>query len=246
MSATYNYNISGQAKIDAVFPVTGSTIATYMDPINFDFYRGDDNYDYMQHVKGILDMWGAVYVPPDYQTHPKDFFSDLTYKVPVIAFHGELDNTFNYISQLETFSPNAGGHSYFNHTSLCIVSGTYTLEGNNETADLVCLGSKGFYDSVLVPLGINSELYLDCQMHHGLQADCDFVNDPGCYESEFGTGLNTKAKVYKYIAQRAAVFFQGILSSSLYKRTQKVFIECENKRRKCDYDPANSCTNTCP
>ena len=91
---------------------------------------------------------------------------------------------------------------------------------------------------------ISSELYLDCQMAHGL--DCDYT-DPGCtipFQSDFGTGLTNDAEVYDYICGRAATFFQSVIGGTASILTHTKFVECANYRVTCDPTPNdNHCGN---
>ncbi len=79
-------------------------------------------------------------------------------------------------------------------------------------------------------------------MGHGLDKDCTGV---GCYTSEFGTGLGTLNDVVIYIVQRAATFFQAVINNKTGNLTRKIFVECENKRKKCsgtNTNDNNDCT----
>ena len=65
------------------------------------------------------------------------------------------------------------------------------------------LGSQGLYDVIKTQLNKKAELYIDCDMKHGLEEGL----------SDFGIGdtVNNK-KVQTYIVQRAATFFQYIMN----------------------------------
>jgi hypothetical protein len=235
LGTAYLYQTSSQTKLNAVFPLASSSVDAVMGGINSDFYINDDSAsNYMQNVLGIMSEWGAVYVPANKAEHPDSFFSPIPYKPPVIAFNGVQDPVFNYNAEWLSFSPNNATHSYFNSTSSCTVSGTYALEGSAATdSDLYSWGMKGFYDKVLVPLQISSEYYLDCQMAHGPQDDCE---TEGCYVTEFGTGIDNKYDILLYMVQRTAIFFQNIMNGSLSNRMKAGFIECANYRKKCGSD----------
>lgn len=269
LGASYFYETSGQAMLNAVFPVKNDVITNVLGNIDINFYLGNDNLNYMRHVRGIANLWGSVNVTKDYfpsggAPHPKDFFSGLTYKPPVISFCGRLDNVFDYNFQKVYYSPGNMDHSQFNSTSFCLVNGTYQLEASDNTIDMYNVGSYGFYNLVLQPLSIFSEVYLDCQMRHGLDG-----NDPSChkctsdpnnyflkpncslcsYQSNFGVPTaNTTDLTYYYIASRVATFFQAIMSGTTSNVTKTKFIECENYRHSCltdSYDAAN-CLTACP
>ncbi len=109
-----------------------------------------------------------------------------------------------------------------------------------------------------------AELNLDCEMMHGLD------NDDGCgscslsstdyfhklkngscvscgYTSNFGTIANNQSLTYKYIAGRAATFFQAIISNTTSVVVHKKFVEQENDRYGCSApdNPAIIMNNTC-
>ncbi|MEP6465256.1 MAG: alpha/beta hydrolase [Parafilimonas sp.] len=270
LSASYFYETSGQAMLNDVFPVQGDVITHVMGDINIDFYLGNDNINYMPGVKGILNCWGSLNVPLSYFPkggipHPIDFFKNLPYKPPVISFCGRQDNVFNYNYQPVYYSPAMGAHSFFNSTSNCLINPPYTLEGlDNSTPDMYNLGSGGFFNLVLQPLGIFLEFYMDCQMHHGLDDDdntcgkcisqptnyflrSDCVT-PCAYTSNFGVpSANSQLLTYIYIASRAATFFQAIMSLTTSNVTKTSFIECENYRNSCGTDSYNTtnCLSGC-
>lgn len=52
--------------------------------------------------------------------------------------------------------------------------------------------------------------------------------------SDFGTGLTNSTDVGRYIAQRGATFFQAVMNGITGSLNRDVFIECENKRVKCN------------
>lgn len=248
ITAAYFYETSGQAKLNDIFPVVNSTISNVMGAADIDFYLGNDTYNYMQGVRGILSMWGSIFIPTSAKNNPAAYFSSSSYKPPIIAFHGKQDVVFPYIAQTVKFSPDDLMHAFFNSTNSCIVSGNYALEGTASTIDLYNGGSKGIYDYILQPLGIFSEVYIDNQMAHGLDDDdaaCGTCSsDPnifkrpaiggGCelcgFQSNFGTPYNNKTDVYNYIMERAAIFFQAIMTGTQSQVTQTVFIEQQNNR----------------
>lgn len=247
ITAAYFYEPSGQAKLNDIFPVVNSNITTVLGAADIDFYLGNDTYNYMQGVRGILSMWGSLFIPAGAKNNPAAYFNSSPYKPPIIAFHGKQDDVFPYIAQPVYYSPNVDAHIPFNSTASCIISGTYALEGNASTVDLYNAGSKGIFDYVLQPLGIFSEVYIDNQMAHGLDDDdaacgnCSSnpfqkYNDAhtSCilcgFQSNFGTPYNNKTDVYNYIIQRAAIFFQAIMTGTQNQVTQTIFIEEQNDR----------------
>jgi hypothetical protein len=261
LSASYYFQTSGQSMLNDVYPSQSSNIASILGNINIDFYLGNDNLNYMQAVKGICNLWGSVNVPTDYFTgtpHPKDFFANLPYKPPVIGFCGRQDKVFNYNNQPVYYSPYGGTnsvHDFYNRTSYCL-NPSYILEDVGNTIDMYNIGAAGFYNMVLQPLGIFSEIYLDCQMAHGLDGNddacgtCTSDTNPfkkpdlqtgGCklcgYQSNFGVPTaNTSELTYNYIASRVATFFQTIMDGSTGNVTKTSFIECENYRHSCNTD----------
>ena len=87
---------------------------------------------------------------------------------------------------------------------------------------------------ILKTLGVPTEMYIDCQMTHGLDNNCDYKHNPGCFKSEFGTHTNTTTDVQVYMVQRACVFFQDIINNVNTTGRTTLFVECENTRDKCD------------
>jgi hypothetical protein len=270
LSASYYYQTSGQGMLNDAYPAQGSNISTILGNINIDFYLGNDNLNYMQAVKGICNLWGSVNVPTDYFTgtpHPKDFFANLPYKPPVIGFCGRQDKVFNYNYQPVYYSPYDivnTTHNFYNRTAYCL-NPSYILEGtDDDNADIYNIGAAGFYNMVLQPLGIFSEIYLDCQMKHGLDGNdncgtCTSDPDPfkklyqsTCticgYKSNFGVPTaNTTELTYNYIASRVATFFQAILSKTTGNVSKTSFVECENYRHNCGNDSysTTNCLSGC-
>lgn len=84
-----------------------------------------------------------------------------------------------------------------------------------------------------------TELYLDSSMAHGIKDSND----------NFGTTFTSKADVYKYIAHRAAIFFQAIRTGIAFPTIDhptgvgdNVFLDCENSRIQCTTGYSNSCS----
>jgi hypothetical protein len=112
--------------------------------------------------------------------------------------------------------------------------------------------------------GIFAELYLDCEMEHGLDNDdacgtCTLSTDPfkkpgtgstclQCsYQSNFGTNANSEVLTYDYLASRVATFFQAILTGKTGKVMIKKFVEIQdNYYDVCNNtDPNTQGTNPC-
>ncbi|MBS1745506.1 MAG: hypothetical protein JST21_04985 [Bacteroidetes bacterium] len=191
---------------------------------------------------------------------PYSFFSGQNYALPpIISFHGKLDSTFNFKYQGVYFSPNNIGPFGINYhqEGRCLLnsySAPLPIVNNNiSIPNLITLGSETIYEMLtnnLEGIHIASELYLDCQMAHGL--DCDYT-DPNCsipFQSDFGTGLTNDTAVYDYICARAATFFQSIIGGTASMLTNTKFVECANYRVTCDSAPNdNNCNkdyDPCP
>jgi hypothetical protein len=183
-----------------------------------------------------------------------------------LGFAGKLDETFPYYDdddkQFVYFHPSTGSSGPFNSTTYCIRSlqGPYQLEGTATSPDLINGSCLNMY-KILNHFGIKSELYLDCTMGHGLDKKC--VTCPGSsggganyyvdntnvctaclFQSDFGTGLTDPNLVYKYMAQRIAVYFQAVLSGLSQSLINYQFVECQNNRKKCETNIACS-NNAC-
>ena len=203
-----------------------------LGPVDVDGYAGNSNFT----IKGILDMWGGYPVPQAYAADPGSFIKQSPDLPPFIAFHGGMDDEVNINSADMYFSE---GSSYASE-SFCTNNKTFTLPANGkQKPDLKMLGSQGLYDVIKTQLNKKAELYIDCDMKHGLEEGL----------SDFGIGdtVNNK-KVQTYIVQRAATFFQYIMNQgSKDKLASTRFVDCENYRYGCRGDK-NACSNTatCP
>ena len=192
-------------------------------------YIGNNAY----RVRGVLDMWGGFPVPTAYSSNPIDFIKLSNNIPPIIAFHGNDDKEVNINTSNKFFSE---GSSY-NSETFCTGGITFALPTNGKNVtDFKLLGSQGLYDIIKGQLGIKAELYIDCDMGHGLQQG----------ESDFGLGASVKNKdVQAYIVQRAVTFFQYITNSSFPATlTHTRFVDCVNPRVGCDGDAATACNNT--
>lgn len=211
-----------------------------MGSLDQDFYYGEPDIDYFSKIKGIMDMWGNGFLPVGSQNDPISFFSSNSHFPPMIAFHGLLDMTAPINSQEVFFSPNQGTHVPFHSESNCLTNGgTYTIpSGAASSVDLYSGGAQYFYDVFhnIVPM----ELYIDCQMAHGLDDNCSGTN---CYQTEYGTGLPNKQAVNTYMVVRAATFFQAIIKNKVNLLGKDQFVECENDRHGCSTDDDHE---TCP
>ncbi|MBS1744963.1 MAG: alpha/beta hydrolase [Bacteroidetes bacterium] len=278
-AAYFGPGATGQGLIDMMFPnvsiVFGGTTGLgpidpkgvyYIDPPHI------ASNDYFNRIKGILNCWGALFIPNSYLSHPYDFFSGQGYSLPpIISFCGKNDTVFNYNSQGVYFSPKKLYKKIALNTELrCLPNSPYTVPADNNLLHPIkyetCIGSQTIYFMLKTPgtgiTPIPTEFYLDCDMYHGLDTDDPLCHtctaDPsnlfvkpdgmgGCklcgYQSNFGTQNNTAAGTYDYIAARATTFFQTILGGATSNISASRFVECENKRVTCTGTTNSGCSN---
>ncbi len=267
------YTVPGM--LASAFPSNISTLGV-LGNINQDYYFGETSYTYK--IAGVLDLWGGMLLPSPYtldesasNLNPpeKFFFQTGNIPPPVIAFCGNKDDVFPPTGQLLQFPPSTVYHyqADFISTNVCLndrLGNTYYSVTPNISYGNI-LGSQNIYE-MLKKKGVYSELYIDCQMKHGLDENCSKCA-PGktpnrlkvctqCYFSDFGFGTATDVtSTNLYIVQRAATFFQSIMNGKSYiDYTRTKFVECPNNRYSClDNDTNSNCpldTNapaqTCP
>ncbi|NNV57114.1 alpha/beta hydrolase [Limnovirga soli] len=237
-----------QSQYDAVFP----GISTSLGSIDRNFYDIDypTYYNFFPNVKGVFDCWGGLTIPIANESNPYSFFSANPKKYPIIAFHGLSDPLFDYQKQYMYFSPSG---SITNSETHCLLA-NFSLAGDPAAQDNVTLGSQGIYD-MFKANGIPAELYLDCNMEHGLDDDCVVCSmvpnrtkntcTPCTFDSDFGTAYTNSDAVYEYMVGRGATFFQTILggvSTSLTGDSR--FVDCKNNRVTCNTTDNNpGCAN---
>ncbi|HEY2726017.1 MAG TPA: alpha/beta hydrolase [Parafilimonas sp.] len=291
MSAEFfGSGLAGQAKIDAVFPNVSTTFTTTsgvnlgpIDPTGV--YYADPptsvSQDYFGKVIAILNCWGALFTPfsSAYYNDPRSFFEGQGYTLPhVISFAGEKDTVFDYREQGIYFSPDVPmpfplgvtSTDFFETETRCLPH-SYTVPDDNGMSGPaisgITIGSQTIYSMLKNPphpateTPIISELYLDCQMYHGLDDDCLCHGLPNLilnkkktsciactYQSNFGTTATDEDQTYDYITGRAATFFQTIMGLSTSYITTTRFVECPNDRITCTGVTSTSCTDTdeCP
>jgi alpha/beta hydrolase fold len=230
-----NVGYDTRKMVNQAFP----NISDYLGSVTANNYFGDaadDSYT----IRGVLNMWGGIYVPLKYADAPENFFSQNPNLPALIAFHGNLDDEVN-IGTADIFYSTPP--SAYASESLCTGGGTYTLPDNgSRNADIKRLGSESLYETLKKNMGIPCELYIDCDMGHGLdESTSDFGLDGG------NALAVTNTDVEKYIVQRAATFFQYIMNSNFpYKLKHTRFVDCENDRYGCNPDETNCDNNaTC-
>ncbi len=234
--------------------------------IDVDYYYAPPTY-VLPEIKGVLSMWGNFPMPGSIKTNAAaaTFFNRNNYLAPLIAFQGEDDDVVDYNYRYERYPPTIAvpyGDGRGNHdtTSFCIDNGgLISITPASDKQDLLMIGPLTLRD-LLINAGKEAEMYLDCEMGHGLNdnpTNCcaSPVNRKGatcsnfCYTSEFGTNLTNQNDVQRYMVQRAAVFFQSILTNTAINGPS-LFVNCENYRHSCDTrsDQHNGCSNSdiCP
>ncbi len=266
-TAYYNAN-----QIAAVFPAVGTvTIANALGPIDADYYYGAPTIEYQSRVKGVLDMWGQMALPKSYAVNGnyKDFWinNNNTILPPIIGFHGQADGTLPIDINPITFSPvnpKLPNGKTLNSETTCLLSSPFKLDVNTtgpNGIDLYGAGSKGIYDifhSFSPQKRI--ELLIDCNMGHGLDKPKQDPPEPDyVFTSNFGTSATTAEQTTEYIIQRAAIFFQAILTGKEGLLHNDIFYDLENFRKfsypnsqvstdNPDVDPntCGNCNTPCP
>ena len=231
-----------QTMMNQLFPTQpgGVSITAALGNLDAGFYYGEATIDYLSHIKGVFGTSSGMFIPNSYASNPSAFFPANTPKIPAILFHGQLDEVFNINRAPVYLSPKKEGsvsHIEFNSETYCLNAVPYKADSVANTPDLIAAGALGIKNYFLQPLGIKSEVYVDCQMHHILDKDGPH------FHSDFGTGFTTHDDVVNYEAARAATFFQAIMGSIVNSLNKNVFRECENFRIKCN--PADNYSNTC-
>ena len=170
----------GPGRIAQIFPAaSGSpTIAQVLGPINAPYYYGPTSINIINRIKGVLNCWGEVFFPMSYDGVESTFLDQTVNIPPMIAFHGIADNT-NYIGKAKLNFAYPGYNPYppypdLNREDLCTINNqTYQLDTTASLPDLISEGSYGMYN-ILKSLGKKVELYVDCDMLHGIQ---DYTRD---------------------------------------------------------------------
>jgi acetyl esterase/lipase len=209
---------------------------SYLGAIDTDSYAGNAA-PRTYRIRGVLDLWGRAVVPVNFADNLSAFFSQ-NRKIPVvIAFQGASDNVISIDTGNVFYSTSPSAYA---SESLCVAGGTYTLPDNGaKKPDLKTLGARALYNLLTASLKIPAELYLDCDMKHGLD---EATSDFGLASGD-ATAVTDK-QVQKYIVQRAATFFQYVMNENFpYKLSNTKFIDCQNTRYGCNPDANTSCSN---
>lgn len=272
--------ITDQSMIDDAFKkATGSTynIKQVLGKMHSDYYYAPVDAQYWPIIKGVICMWSGIAIPYSFDggndkgASEKDFFKTTTEpwaNPPMIAFHGDDDIVFPFYdnsAQNLNLSPIPGfAENNYNSENLCTIQNrTFTqyidpTPGPPDIPELkMCSTLNMFY--ILKKLNRCTELYLDCDMGHGLDKNCggcagdennltkDKDCDPCIFDSNFGTNSVNTEQVITYMAQRIAVFFHAIMNYSgsnhpPYNYTNRPFFkECENYRT-CGEGNNNNCS----
>jgi hypothetical protein len=285
------YYQSQSAMIDKVFPNVRYSLGDINPNFYQAAAPSSPDNDYYPYVRGVLNMWGDMFIPemstyPYNMVDPWSFISNATYRPPIISIAGVMDATFNIHQQpiwfsvnpasptplyfcmhTQSFSPNFGSTGLGIQPSPPAISPYNTIQGMPPPANDPNfhvsewgIGSETIYNTFQANK-IFSELYLDCQMAHGLDDNCTGCTAhpvPGytlkcqpCtgYYSDFGDPSNTdQTTTYDYLASRAATFFQAIITGTTGDVTVTKFVEAQNTYY--DYyhnttDTNTQGTNTC-
>ncbi len=232
---------------------SGQNIQNALGPLDADYYYGEPTIQYKAKIKGVMVMWSGMAIPYLYRTgthKESDFFTNATLK-PLIAFHGEDDPVFPYylddLRQIVNFSPDDPLNNIYHSESICLLNGPYTLEGTPSTPDLINASPLNMYNILEdIDNTILKELYLDCNMKHGLDKDGPNL------DSDFGLGPTATSVIVKlYMVQRAATFFQAIMNGGTPQNIGQPtkFTECVNNRIRCNVQAnTEGCQNNdaCP
>ena len=215
-----------------------------LGPIDADYYSGEPTINFNSRIKGVMILWSGMGIPYKYKNNQSAFFTQAKLK-PLIAFHGIYDRVFPYYMdtlQDTYFSPPPKNKSDFDYNKevRCLIDTPYKLDNVAKTADLVNASPLNMYKILdsLAPT-IPKELYVDCNMVHGLD------DDGPTFNSDFGTGDTSQTQVTVYIAQRVATFFQAVMNGATAANLNpSAFIKCENTRTGCNSNNANHCSNS--
>lgn len=210
-----------QQMMDDILP----ELSKALGPLNTDYYYGDTTITY--RIKGVMNLWGSALA-----TTKEKFlkhFENRTDLAPLISFHGVLDENSRYDFEDILFSK-----APYNADNTCLADNASPFilaNGNDDVVDMKTYGSQCIYGFIKHYTKIPTELYLDCNMHHGLDDN-----------SGFGIGTTDIPTVQKYIIQRVATFFQAVVTGRANRLKTDRFVNCENFRFGCNAgDNNNNC-----
>lgn len=195
-----------QQEMDEAFPRISD--ASILGPIDKGDYYGSP--DIAFSVKGVLSMWGALAGTSNDTGFPSCIKE--TDRIPVIAFHGELDKVVPCFVAKGNFS---GGERAT--VSQCGI--TYQLTSDSGFA--YWYGDAPVYER-LKSLNIPVQLYLDSDARHGLSRNADYGVTDDVMSLE------------EYIATRAAIFFQAIHNKISFEFLQGRFEDIINNKSYCE------------
>ncbi len=166
--------------VKAIFPTPPGeeTIEDALGAIDADYYYGEPDIQYKSKILGNLFMWGGVGIPISYYSNQAQFFVDYNAKLkPLIAFQGARDVVFPFkmnSRQLEIFPPPVNPHFPYSRESRCLINSPFILNNdpNDTIPDMIRASSLNFYTAAKeIDPALPVELYVDCQMKHGLDKD---------------------------------------------------------------------------
>lgn len=211
-SGTVPMNVAyyDQKMVDEVLPGAKDVLG----PLKADFYYGKPSVSF--RIKGVLNLWGSILMPMRL-SFANNFLKNRDLMAPLISFHGLKDEYSNADHEILYFS-----NAPYNVESGCLLkdSMSYKLPNSDDnTPDIITVGSEKIYAYFKSDLLLPTELYLDCAMAHGLD------NTSG-----FGTGKTDPPSVQLYIVQRAVTFFQAVVNGKAASLKTTRFLDCENYR----------------
>ncbi|HEY2726944.1 MAG TPA: hypothetical protein VGI61_07210, partial [Parafilimonas sp.] len=179
-------------------------------------------------IRGVLCCWGGITIPKSFDfnsTYPnpdlgkveKGFFQAVDgedankINPPMIGFVGAKDETipFRDLSSEQDFI-NSRATKFRSENTCFETSGTYVLKYSGTGPVYNVFIKEGCSQNmyyILKELNRFTELYIDCNMAHGIR---DYHTD------NFGVDAHSSVDVFNYIAVRAAIFFQTCLNVTPY------------------------------
>ena len=216
-----------QAMINQVFPTdTGSlTIENALGHINSHYYYGEpgpdlENPKYWPRIRGMMNCWRGINIPYSFDgnsppplntsnlgTVEKGFFQATSgngkINPPMIGFAGALDTTIPFVDNKKQNFMNSVTLKYKSENFCLATTGNFILKDPSPNQIFVkqCSAQNMYY--ILKELNKYTELYVDCNMKHGIN---DYTKD------NFGVNATNNDDVFTYIAVRTAIFFQTIMN----------------------------------